>query len=151
MRRSRRRVTACERAGGRRQTFVDDLAWAYAITVGPAPPAPADDGTKYSLTGSTSQFTLDQIRNRMGPADWYPGDHPAMPPVVAQGAKPPASGRARCATIRTARGGPRTRASSAMPKEYFIRQMYDFKAGHRLSADPRKPNTPIMAGFAEAR
>ncbi|HVJ28762.1 MAG TPA: hypothetical protein VNA66_00515, partial [Gammaproteobacteria bacterium] len=51
------------------QTFVDELAWAYAITPGPAPPAPADDGTKYSLTGSTSQFTLDQIRNRMGPAD----------------------------------------------------------------------------------
>ena len=67
------------------QTFVEDLAWAYAITEGPAAPAPADDGTKYSLPGSTGQFTLDQIRNRMGPADWYPGAHPSLPPVVAQG------------------------------------------------------------------
>jgi hypothetical protein len=26
-----------------------------------------------------------QIRNGYGPADWFPGDHPSMPPIVAQG------------------------------------------------------------------
>ncbi|HEY9182490.1 MAG TPA: hypothetical protein VIQ99_04775, partial [Gammaproteobacteria bacterium] len=67
------------------QSLVDELAWAYAITPGTAPPAPVDDGTRYSLPGSDRQFTLDEIRNRMGPADWYPGDHPSMPPIVAVG------------------------------------------------------------------
>jgi len=130
------------------QSFVDDLAWAYAITPGPAPPAPPDDGTKYSLTGSTSQFTLDQIRNRMGPADWYPGDHPAMPPVVAHGRE--AAGIWACSLCHypNGKGRPENASVVGLPKEYFIRQMYDFKAGHRLSADSRKPNTPIMAGFA---
>ena len=132
------------------QPFVDELAWAYAITPGPAPPAPADDGTKYSLPGSADQFTLDQIRNRMGPADWYPGDHPSMPPIVANGRE--AAGIWACSMCHypNGKGRPENAGVVGLPKEYFIRQMYDFKNGLRESAEPRKPNTPLMTGFAVA-
>ena len=34
-----------------------------------------------------------------------------------------------------------------MNRDYFIQQLHDFKNGARQSADARKPNTPIMAGF----
>jgi hypothetical protein len=69
--------------------------WAYGFTTPPgeqasAPPAAApvkDDGTLRHVPGSTLAFTLTQIRNNAGPADWYPNDHPAMPPIVAQGRK----------------------------------------------------------------
>jgi len=69
--------------------------WAYGFTTPPgeqasAPPAAApvkDDGTLRHLNGSTLAFTLTQIRDNGGPADWYPGDHPAMPPIVARGRK----------------------------------------------------------------
>ncbi len=67
------------------QNLLQELAWAYAITPGPAPAAPVDDGTLHTLPGAERSFTLDQIRNRMGPADWFPGDHPSMPPIVAVG------------------------------------------------------------------
>jgi cytochrome c553 len=130
------------------QSLAEQLAWAYAITPGPAPPAPADDGTKYSLDGSEGKYTLDQIRNRMGPADWYPGDHPAMPPIVAHGRE--AAGIWACSLCHypNGKGRPENAGVVGLPKQYFIQQMYDFKNGLRASADSRKPNTPIMAGFA---
>src|SRR5262245_51384325 len=78
----------------------DQPYWAYGY-MGPAPaagaapaapagggaPAPVDTSMK-SIAGSTAQFTRAQISDRYGPADWFPGDHPQMPPVVAQGKKP---------------------------------------------------------------
>lgn len=132
------------------QSLVEELAWAYAITPGPAPPAPADDGTRYALPGSERQFTLDQIRNRMGPADWYPGDHPAMPPIVAVGRE--AAGIWACSMCHypNGKGRPENAGVAGLPEQYFIQQMYDFKNGLRVSAEPRKPNTPLMAGFAVA-
>ena len=139
---------ACCASAASAQSLADQLAWAYAITPGPAPPAPADDGTRYSLDGSQGRFTLDQIRNRMGPADWYPGDHPAMPPVVAHGRE--AAGIWACSLCHypNGQGRPENAGVVGLPKEYFIQQMHDFKNGLRASADSRKPNTPIMAGFA---
>jgi cytochrome c553 len=132
------------------QTLVDELAWAYAITPGPAPPAPLDDGTLHSLPGSDKRFTLDQIRNRMGPADWYPGDHPSMPPIVAVGRE--AAGIWACSMCHypNGKGRPENASVVGFPREYFIQQMYDFKNGLRESADARKPNTPLMTGFAVA-
>jgi cytochrome c553 len=132
------------------QSLIDELAWAYAITPGTAPPAPVDDGTRYSLPGSDRQFTLDQIRNRMGPADWYPGDHPSMPSIVAVGRE--AAGVWACSLCHypNGKGRPENASVVGLPKEYFIQQMYDFKNGLRASAEPRKPNTPLMTGFAVA-
>jgi cytochrome c553 len=130
------------------QSLVDELAWAYAIS--PATTPPVDDGTRYSLPGTDRQFTLDEIRNRMGPADWYPGDHPSMPPVVAYGRE--AAGIWACSMCHypNGKGRPENASVVGLPKEYFIRQMYDFKLGLRESADSRKPNTPLMTGFAVA-
>jgi len=72
------------------------VPWAYAIV--PAPPAPPAgapaaapppvDPTVRTLPGSTLSFTLAQIRNGFGPADWFPGDHPVMPEIVAKGKQP---------------------------------------------------------------
>ena len=139
---------ACATSVAAAQSLVDELAWAYAITPGPAPAAPVDDGTRHSLPGSAGQFTLDQIRNRMGPADWYPGDHPSMPPIVAVGRE--AAGVWACSLCHypNGKGRPENASVVGFSKEYFIQQMYDFKNGARASADARKPNTPIMAGFA---
>ena len=52
---------------------------AYAGT-----PVP-DDGIKRSLPGTDLTFTRNEAYYDYGPADWYPGDHPPMPDVVAHG------------------------------------------------------------------
>jgi cytochrome c553 len=135
-------------SGASAQSLVDELAWAYAIS--PATTPPVDDGTRYSLAGTDRQFTLDQIRNRMGPADWYPGDHPSMPPIVAHGRE--AAGIWACSMCHypNGKGRPENASVVGLPKAYFVQQMHDFKNGLRESAEPRKPNTPLMTGFAVA-
>jgi cytochrome c553 len=139
---------ACVASVASAQSLVDELAWAYAIS--PATTPPVDDGTRYSLPGTDRQFTLDEIRNRMGPADWYPGDHPSMPPIVAHGRE--AAGIWACSMCHypNGKGRPENASVVGFPKAYFIQQMYDFKNGLRESAEPRKPNTPLMTGFAVA-
>src|SRR5438045_9199315 len=72
----------------------DELpAWAYGTP--PAAPAgspaagrggrgaAAPDTSPKHLAGSTAEFTRAQISDGFGPADWYPGDHPQMPEIVA--------------------------------------------------------------------
>ena len=132
------------------QSLADELAWAYAITPGAAPPPPVDDGTRHSLPGSERQFTLDQIRNRQGPADWFPGDHPAMPPIVAQGRAEAGIWACSMCHYPNGKGRPENASVVGFTTEYFVQQMYDFKNGLRASAEPRKPNTPLMTGFAAA-
>jgi cytochrome c553 len=125
------------------------LDWAYAIELAPVAP-PVDDGTLHTLPGAQRSFTLDQIRNRMGPADWYPEDHPSMPPIVAVGRE--AAGVWACAMCHypNGKGRPENAGIAGLPVEYFVQQMYDFKNGLRRSAEPRKANTNLMIGFAHA-
>jgi hypothetical protein len=44
-----------------------------------------DDGIKLSLPGTSASFTRVEANYSWGPADWYPGDHPPMPEIVATG------------------------------------------------------------------
>src|SRR5499427_9207821 len=67
--------------------------WAYAIPQPPpggaaAAPAATPDTSPKQLPGSTLTFTRQQISDGFGPADWFPGDHPKMPEIVAHGKRP---------------------------------------------------------------
>ena len=42
-----------------------------------------DNGVLRHLPGSKFSFSLTQIRDNSGPADWYPEDHPQMPDITA--------------------------------------------------------------------
>jgi len=65
------------------------LAWAYAVQEPtPPPPPPTDDADVKQLPGSTQSFTMKQIRDTGNPVDWFPGDHPPMPTIVAHRRSP---------------------------------------------------------------
>src|SRR5262245_38385559 len=91
---------------------------------GGAPPAP--DTTTRKLPGSTGEFTLQQIRDGFGPADWYPGDHPTMPDIVAHGKR--ADNVIACALCHYPNGKGRAENApvSGLPVSYFIQTMNDF-------------------------
>lgn len=128
--------------------------WAYgfkdAAPVAPAaaPAATAPDTKLYSLPGSKAQFTRAQIGDRFGPADWFPGDHPAMPAIVAKGKQPDVWACALC-HYPNGQGRPENAPIAGLPVKYFIEQMQAFRAGTRKSADARKANTAIMASIAK--
>src|SRR5262249_30503420 len=67
---------------------------------------------------------------RFIPPAWYPGDHPAMPPVVANGVKPAVRACAMC-HLPNGAGHPESSGLAGLPVNYIIRQMADFKNGHR--------------------
>ena len=131
----------------------DALAWAYNITSPPppgssgAPPAP-DTTTARKLQGSEHSFTLPQIRDAFGPADWFPQDHPAMPDVVARGRRPNVRACSLC-HYPNGKGRPENAGISGLPVAYFVQTMADFKHDLRKSAESRKANTNLMIAIAK--
>jgi cytochrome c553 len=126
-------------------------AGAPATTAAATPPAGPveDDGNLRRLPDSGGAFTLMQIRDAFGPADWHPGDHPQMPDVVARGRTPDVRACALC-HYPNGKGRPENAGIAGLPRAYFVQAMADFKSGARKSADSRKANTNLMIGFAKA-
>src|SRR5262245_7597920 len=114
---------------------------------GGAPAAPPDESLK-QLSGAAKGFTLAQIRDAFGPADWYPGDHPQMPEVVAHGKRPDVRACSLC-HYPNGKGRPENAGVSGLPISYFIQTMDDFRKDLRKSADTRKANTNIMIQIAK--
>ncbi len=113
------------------------------------PPRAAPDVTPRQLPGSSGSFTLAQIRDGFGPADWFPGDHPAMPEIVAHGKRPDVRACSLC-HYPNGKGRPENAGVSGLPVAYFIQTMADFKTEARKSADSRKGNTNLMIAYAKA-
>jgi cytochrome c553 len=128
------------------QASLDELAWAYAIS--PDFPQEPDDGTRHTLPGSERAFTLDQIRARFGPADWFPGDHPSMPPIVANGRE--GAGIWACALCHypNGQGKAENAGVAGLKPAYFIQQLRDMQNGLRRSANTEKANTNLMIAYA---
>jgi cytochrome c553 len=126
--------------------------WAYAIpqpAAAGAPPQAAPDTTPRQLPGSTLTFTRQQIADGFGPADWFPGDHPTMPDIVAHGRRPDIRACGLC-HYPNGKGRQENAGVSGLPVSYFIQTMNDFRDGKRKSAEARKANTNLMAGYAKA-
>jgi cytochrome c553 len=100
------------------------------------------------LPGSTGAFTITQIRDAFGPADWYPGDHPTMPDIVAHGRRPDVRACSLC-HYPNGKGRPENAGVSGLPYSYFMQTMADFRSGARKSADTRKANTNVMIAIAK--
>ena len=132
--------------------------WAYAVPTGPAEPATRRDEKLYGLPGTDRKFTWDQVQGRRpsgftgpyGPADWFPDEHPPMPPIVAYG--DPARGILACALCHYPSGKGRSENASlaGLPKDYMVQQLRDMHAGLRQSAEPRKNNAGQMVRYAKA-
>jgi cytochrome c553 len=112
-----------------------------------AAPAP-DDGALKHLPGSSAAFTVTQIRDGFGPADWYPGDHPTMPDIVAHGRRPDVRACSLC-HYPNGKGRPENAGVAGLPYSYFMQTMGDFRSGARKSADARKGNTNVMIAIAK--
>jgi cytochrome c553 len=112
--------------------------------------APAPDTTQHRLPGSQLSFTLAQVRDTYGPADWFPGDHPTMPEIVAKGSRERQILACSLCHYPNGKGRPENAGVSGLPYSYFVQTMLDFKNDARKSADTRKANTNRMIAFAKA-
>jgi cytochrome c553 len=104
------------------------------------------------LDGSQAAYSLVDVRDGQNVVDWFPGDHPPMPDVVAHGPARMGAARRGCGSchLPNGKGRPENAAPAALPVSYFMRQIDDFRNGLRRTADPRKPNTNTMIDLAKA-
>jgi cytochrome c553 len=142
----------------------DPPPWAWGFTT-PAPPGPPTEFTpqapaapatpgepKHNIPGSKFSFSRSEANLRYGPVDWFPEDHPPMPEIVAHGRESASPTIYACALCHmpNGKGRPENAAVSGLPYDYIMRQLMDFKAGHRRSSDPRKTNTAVMESFTRS-
>jgi cytochrome c553 len=126
-----------------------ELPAAVYIVAPPNEPPPPDDGKAIRIPGSTQSFTQTQILNRFNVADWFPGDHPAMPPSVKNGRDPQPRACGYCHTP-TGAGRPENASLAGLPAGYIRQQVLHFRDGTRASSEPRHNPTNLMVAAAKA-
>jgi cytochrome c553 len=157
-----RRVTAaivgavllCALSGLLRAADIITIPWAYGI-VPPPPPGESPSPPWFrrpngalTLPGSEVTMTGPQITDMFNAADWWPNDHPTMPPIVKNGRKPNVRACGVC-HYPNGKGKPDNAAVAGLPETYFIQQLLDYRSGARKSADPKKGNALQMGEFAK--
>jgi len=124
----------------------------------PAPRGPRknEDATEQTrprhVDGSAASYSLVDIRDGANVVDWFPGDHPPMPDVVAHGPVRAGASKRGCGLchLPNGQGRPENAPVAGLPVTYITRQINDFRHGLRYTADPRKPNTSVMIQLAKA-
>jgi cytochrome c553 len=94
---------------------------------------PFDAAVSKPLSGSEKQYTQAQIEDDFDPPDWFPGDHPAMPDVVAHGIQPAVKACSKC-HLPNGAGHPESSDLAGLPAAYIQSQIVDFRDGDRNGA-----------------
>jgi len=126
----------------------DPPAWAYPRN-NPDYKPPVDDGKPVRVPDSTAGYTWGQLRDRFIAPVWHPGDHAALPDIVANGRKPGVFACGYCHRSAGS-GGPENADLAGLPKGYIIQQMADFKSGARGTALPARTPPTLMIGLSNA-
>jgi cytochrome c553 len=119
--------------------------WAYPVNPTPTPP---DAAKPIQLPGSTKQYTQAQIDDGFNPPDWYPGDHGAMPDIVAHGRKEANARACILCHLTSGAGHPESAGIAGLPVGYFMRQLAEFTSGARKGARATSM-IPIAKGLTE--
>jgi cytochrome c553 len=123
---------------------VAPFEWAYPV----APPnLPRPDMTAlHTAEGAdpSIKLTMRQIGDSFGPPDWYPKEHPALPPIVAHGEKPHVPACILC-HLPNGNGHPESASISGLTAKYIIEQMHAFRDGERQNI-----RAPAMIEMADA-
>jgi cytochrome c553 len=148
---------------------VPEPLWAYAWSTQPKPgdkavpqaapnrnlrpnEDPQEQTKPRTVPASSATYSLVDVRDGHNVIDWFPGDHPAMPPIMKNGPASLGESARGCASchLPNGKGRPENGPPAGQPAGYTIQTLRDFQNGKRVSADPRKPNNPTMAALARA-
>lgn len=125
----------------------DPPTWAYPRNNSDYKP-PVDDGKPVHVPNSTAGYTWGQLRDRFIAPIWHPGDHGALPDVVANGRKPGVYACGYCHRA-TGPGGPENADLAGLPKSYIIQQMADYKSGARGTSVPERIPPKLMMDLSK--
>lgn len=106
--------------------WVHATPWPAAMLPSPE----ADDGQPHHVAGSTAAYTKKQIDSLFFVKDWFPNEHPPIPPVVAGG---PDAKVFACATchLPNGMGHPESASLAGLPAKYIVAQIAAISDGSR--------------------
>ena len=104
--------------------------WAYPPAQQANVPAEHDEGKPLQAQGSTRSYTRAQIDSQMDSPDWFPDEHPPMPPIVAHGNGTTVRACIGC-HLPQGLGHPENSRLAGTTAAYLLRQLADFKSGAR--------------------
>src|SRR5262245_47334954 len=122
-------------------------AWAYPVNPPDLKPR-ADDGIPRRVPESSATYTVTQLRDRFIAPVWHPAEHPALPPVVAEGRKPSVFACRFCHRA-DGPGGPENASLAGLPAPYIVQQLADYKSGARRTSVPKR-NIELMISLSKA-
>ena len=113
---------------------------------------PQEQTKPRAVPASGASYSLVDVRDGHNVIDWFPGDHPAMPPIIKNGPASLGETARGCGSchLPNGKGRPENAPPAGQPVGYNIQTLRDFRDGKRVSADPRKPNVPTMTALAKA-
>ena len=109
----------------------------------------AANGPGQHLSGSKASYTKSEIDDLFAVPDWYPGEHPPMPDVVAHGRKPDVYACGHC-HLPNGQGRPENASVAGLPAAYIVAQMADFKNGLRQGSDPEMLSVTNMVKLSKS-
>lgn len=135
-------------AGAASASLAEFPQWAYPV---PAEGAPKpDDGAVRHVPGSTVGLTLRQVNvSPDGTPDWFPSEHPPMPPVVAIGHGTAVWACAYC-HLPNGAGRPENAALAGLTAGYITQQVANFRNDARPGSEPRRGPQTLMISIAKA-
>jgi cytochrome c553 len=107
------------------------MSWLYpaplSANLPQLPPAP------FQVVGSPKTLTPAEMKDDFNPPDWFPGEHPTPPAIVAHA---PAGGPMACGACHLVAGvgSPGAPNLAGLPAPYILSQLKAFAAGDRQSA-----------------
>jgi cytochrome c553 len=119
--------------------------WAFPDHPGAESPPSPDRITVPGSAVRAVEADLDQIDR---PVDWFPAEHPVMPPVVGHALKPDAWACGYC-HLPNGAGRPENASLAGLPAAYIIAQVDAFRTGARRSARADWRTTGFMIGVAK--
>ena len=113
------------------------MPWAYVLNDPDAQTGEAPDPNEIvTVPGSDVSMPRSAININVGPPDWHPDGHPAMPDLVSSGG---GEGVVACGYchLPNGQGKPENASVAGQPYEYIVQQMSDWRNGLRKTGEPR--------------
>ena len=102
------------------------------------PTARGDERHTWHAPGSPRSYSGAEIHDVLRPPDWYPAEHPEMPPIVAHGSTPTSGAPPLlpCALCHLPNGAGHAESASlaGLPVDYIVRQFDEQRSGARRIA-----------------
>jgi cytochrome c553 len=114
-----------------------------------SPPSKPDNSVQKKVPGSKVHFTEAGVNDRFNVPDWFPGDHPPLPEVVARG-KPPKVFACGYCHLPNGQGRPENAPLAGQPGQYIIEQVTEMKEGRRKTSSPTMGSIKSMYQIAAA-